>query len=213
MKNVLMNFLFGFLLLAFACTPPAEQNDGADEASEDTMEEGMASSDDPNEPEVVASTEAYSTVILEGGIASPRKEMTGNIGDVKVTVNYGSPSKKGRDIWGGLVPYGNVWRTGANSGTLVEFSEDVTVEGEALPAGKYSLFTIPSEGEVIVIFNKGLEHWGTGSYDESEDALRVTVTPEAQDESMESLEFMIDEDNLVLAWDTWHVPVAIAAAG
>lgn len=213
MKNMLMSFLFGFLVLAVACTPAAEQSDSTDEAGEDTMQEEMASSDDPNEPEVLMATEAYTTVILEDGIASPRKEMSGNVGDVKVTVNYGSPSKKGRDIWGGLVPFGKVWRTGANSGTIVEFSDDVTVEGEALAAGKYSLFTIPNEGEVTVIFNKGLEQWGTGSYNESEDALRVTVTPEAQDDSSESLEFMIDENNLVLVWDNWHVPVAIAPAG
>ena len=202
-----MSFLFGFLVLASACTPAAEKGDEAETTSVDTT-----ATDDAAEPQVVASTEAYTTVILEDGIASPRKEMKGSIGDAGITINYGSPSMKERTIWGDLVPFGELWRTGANAGTTIEISQDVTVEGEALPAGKYSIFTIPSEDNVIVIFNKEPEQRGTGGYNEAEDALRVTVTPQAQDADLETLEFMISGDNIVMAWANWQVPVAVAAA-
>ena len=212
MKNVLMSFLFGFLVLAVACTPAEKTEDATEETTEETTEGEATSEEASPEAKVVASTESYTTTILEDGIASPRKELKGTIGDTEITINYGSPSVKGRTIWGDLVPFGKVWRTGANAATTIELSSDVTVEGEPLAAGKYALFTEPSEGSVVVIFNKVTDQWGAGKYDEGEDALRVSVTPEAQETSQEALEFMVDGDKVVLAWDNWKVPFAVAAA-
>lgn len=135
----------------------------------------------------------------------------GSIGDVEVTLHYGRPNVKERDVWGGLVPYGKVWRTGADEATTVTFSDDVMIEGEALPAGTYALFTIPGEEEWTVIFNKTAEQWGAYDYDDAEDALRVTVTPR-ETEMMETMDFQVGDGEVVLMWDELAVPVSVAAA-
>ncbi|RMG72406.1 MAG: DUF2911 domain-containing protein, partial [Bacteroidetes bacterium] len=101
--------------------------------------------------------------------------MSGSIGTAEITINYGSPAAKGRTLWGDLVPYGAVWRTGANEATTFTVSQDVTIEGQTLPAGTYSLFTIPGESDWTIIFNKTAEQWGAYEYDEAADALRVKV--------------------------------------
>lgn len=100
-------------------------------------------------------------------------------GDATIKINYSAPSVKGREIWGKLVPYGEVWRTGANEATVFETDKDIKVEGKTLPAGKYSLFTIPGEKEWVIIFNKNPKQWGAYSYKATDDVLRVTVTPAA----------------------------------
>lgn len=209
MKSLLLSFLFGFLVLATACTP-AEPKDG-EETSEEMAEEGaeMAAADDQT---VVASTESYTTVITEDGIASPRKKMTGAIGDAEITIDYGSPSVKGRTVFGELEPFGKVWRAGANAATTIEFSTDVTVEGEALPAGKYALFTIPNEDSFVVIFNSETDQWGAGNYDEAKDVLRVSVTPQKGAENQETMEYMVDGDQVVLAWADWKIPFSVATS-
>ena len=205
MKNLLMCFLFGFLVLASACNAPASEGEATEEVTEEMTEEAP-------EAKVVASTESYTTKVTEDGIASPRKEMSGTIGDAEIVVDYGSPSVKGRTIWGDLVKFGEVWRAGANAATSITFSEDVTVEGEALPAGTYALFVEPTAKSATVIFNKVTDQWGAGKYDTAEDALRVSVTPQAQDGNQEALEFMVVGDQVVLAWANWHIPFTVSAA-
>jgi hypothetical protein len=96
-----------------------------------------------------------------------------------VTINYCRPSVKGRLIWGGLVPYDQVWRTGANEATTITFADDVTIEGTTLPAGAYGLFTIPGKDEWTVIFNKGAKQWGAYEYKQADDVLRIKVKPQA----------------------------------
>src|SRR6476619_4117074 len=91
---------------------------------------------------------------------SPKMTATGKIGEANVTITYGSPSVKGRKIWGGLVPYDKVWRAGANEATQIETDKDLIVEGKKLPAGKYSLYTIPGEKEWQVIINVQTGQWG-----------------------------------------------------
>src|SRR5205085_4953821 len=95
-----------------------------------------------------------------------------------VTITYSRPGVKGRVIWGELVPYDKVWRTGANEATTIAFSEDVKINGQALPAGTYSLHTIPGKDMWTIIFNKQAEQWGSFKYDQSKDALRVQVKPQ-----------------------------------
>ncbi len=114
----------------------------------------------------------------KAGRKSPPATTSANIGAMKIVINYSQPGVKGREIWDNLVPYDKIWRTGANEATTFEISQDGMVEGQMLPAGRYALFTIPGEEAWTFIFNKQPDQWGAYNYDESEDALRVTVKPE-----------------------------------
>ncbi|NDK57185.1 DUF2911 domain-containing protein [Pontibacter fetidus] len=142
--------------------------------------------------------------------ASPPATATGKVGGATVTINYSSPSVKGRTIWGGLVPYGQVWRSGANEATTVTFDKDVLVEGKPLAAGTYSFYTIPTEDKWTVIFNKTAKQWGT-QYDEKQDALRLTVTPSKAPTMNERLKYDINSNGLLLSWENLAVPVKITA--
>lgn len=141
--------------------------------------------------------------------ASPPATVSGKIGAAAVTVTYSSPAVKGRTIWGELVPYGKVWRAGANEATTVEFSKAVKVEGKDLPAGKYSFFTIPEKDQWTIIFNKVPNQWGAFKYDEKQDALRVLVKPGKAAALTESLVYEVTPKGLVLRWENVEVPVAI----
>ncbi len=122
-----------------------------------------------------------------------------------ITIDYSRPSVKGRKIWGGLVPYGEVWRTGANESTTFEVSEDVLVEGKPLAKGKYALFTIPGEKEWTIIFNKTAA-WGAYSYKESDDVLRVTVPAKAASAPHELFTIEVFDKGIVsLMWDNLAV--------
>lgn len=134
------------------------------------------------------------------------------VGDVTVDIRFGKPQVKGRTIWGDLVPYGQIWRTGANEATTVAFDGDVTVEGQALPAGVYSFFTIPGEETWTVIFNREAKQWGSFKYAEGEDALRVTVTP-SEAEPAEEMVFEGTDEGFVLRWAELAVPVKVSPAG
>ncbi len=145
----------------------------------------------------------------DSGRASKNGKTECEIDGVGIVVEYGRPNVKGRDVWGALVPYGKVWRTGADEATTITFSADAMVEGQSLAAGTYALFTIPGEEEWTVIFNKVPAQWGAFRYDESEDALRVTVTPGAG-EHVESLDFVSTDDAIVLRWAELEVPIGVA---
>ena len=127
----------------------------------------------------------------------PRKsqnaEVTQTIGITEVTVKYSRPLVNGRKIFGGIVPYGDVWRAGANENTIITFTDPVTIEGKPLDKGTYGLFMIPKEDEWTIIFSKTNTAWGAFTYKPDEDALRVTVKPTTSD-FHESL--IYDFDNL-----------------
>jgi hypothetical protein len=108
---------------------------------------------------------------------SPTSTVQQRVGLTDVTVVYSRPGVKDRDVFGDLVPYGKLWRTGANMNTTIEFSTDVKIADQTLPAGKYSLFTIPSSDNWTVIFNSKTDHGGTVGYSEENDVLRTTVKP------------------------------------
>ncbi len=135
------------------------------------------------------------------------------LGLTKLKVAYHSPLVKGRDIWGTLVPYGQVWRAGANENTVVHFSTDVMVQGEVLQAGTYGLHMIPEEGDWTIIFSKNSTSWGSYFYEESEDALRVTVVPEDADHqewlsySFENIQ--PESADLVMRWEKLAVRIHI----
>ena len=134
----------------------------------------------------------------------------GEVGGVAVVVEYGRPNANDRELWGELVPYGDVWRTGANEATTIEFGADAMVEGENVAAGTYSMFSIPGESEWTIIFNKTAKQWGAFRYDEGEDALRVTVSP-GMGEHVEAMDFVIHGDSLILRWGDLTVPISISA--
>jgi hypothetical protein len=133
--------------------------------------------------------------------ASPPAKVTETLkSGAVITIDYSQPALKNRTIGKDIAPYGKVWRTGANEATIFEVSKDVTVEGKALPAGKYSLYTIPNENEWIVIFNKSWDQWGT-AYKENQDQLRITVKPETSESFQESFTFNISKGGEVsLVW-------------
>lgn len=142
---------------------------------------------------------------------SPLNTKEGNAGGKTIKVQYGSPAVKGRTIWGDLVPYNVVWRTGANEATYIDLAEGITVEGKALAAGKYSLFTIPKEsGAWTVIFNSdwNLEH-GHFQHKEKNDVLRVEVQPQWETSSQENLTIDVEAPGLVIRWEKLTLPVAI----
>lgn len=144
---------------------------------------------------------------------SPEASVSQAIGITKVTVDYFRPGVKNRVIWGELVPYNEIWRTGANRATLISFDSDVTIEGNKLAKGKYSFFTIPTPGEWTIIFNKNTDLWGTSGYKQEEDALRFQVKPAAA-EFTERMMFYVrdlqdDAATLVLQWEKLQIPMNI----
>jgi len=130
------------------------------------------------------------------------------VGLTDIRINYSSPAVRGRVIWGDLVPYGEVWRAGANEATTIEFSTEVNLEGQILAAGKYAFFVIPRPGDLAwtVIFNKQADQWGAFRYDESKDAIRVDIKPTYQNGLQERLVYTIhdhesDKGYIKLAWE------------
>ncbi len=145
---------------------------------------------------------------------SQRQEISQVVGDAKFTIVYHRPNIKARKVWGGLVPYGEVWRSGANENTTIEFSRDVTINGQGLPAGKYGFHTLPTEGSWILIFSKVNDAWGSFTYDAKNDALRVTVKPEASPINRETLAYEFDDvtndsAKVVLSWEKVRVPFTV----
>jgi hypothetical protein len=133
--------------------------------------------------------------------ASPAKTAEGTVNGSKITINYSSPAVKGRVIWGDLVPLGQVWRAGADDATTFETSKDIKIQGQTLPAGKYSFFLIPGETSSTFIFNKEAKQWGAYKYDQSKDALRVEV-PSVQTSTLEeNLVYEVKPDSFEIRWE------------
>lgn len=136
---------------------------------------------------------------------SQNATLTQTVGLTDITIKYSRPGVKGRTIWGDLVPYDKVWRTGANEATTISFSEDVWVNGQKLARGMYSLHTIPGRDEWTIIFNSVADQWGSYSYDEAKDTLRVKAKPEAgafnEWMSFEIPEISSDAAKIVLRWE------------
>lgn len=139
---------------------------------------------------------------------SPRDSVSANINGSTITINYGSPSVKGRKVWGDLVPYNKVWRTGANEATTFTTTKGIMVEGKKLTAGTYALFAIPTASTWTIIFNKTAKQWGAFKYDESQDALRVMVKP-VLSAMNERLVYKMNKKGFTLSWDKLSVPVRI----
>lgn len=162
----------------------------------------------------VASLGYSQTIMLELPRQSQHAVLTQRIGITDITVNYHRPLANGRQIWGKVVPYGEVWRAGANENTIITFADPVTIEGQPLDKGTYGLHMIPGENQWTVIFSKMSTAWGSFSYKQDEDALRVTVKPQTA-EFHEALTYDFDDvkpDSTVvtLRWEKVAVPFKVA---
>jgi len=151
---------------------------------------------------------------LDLPLASQHAVVTQRIGVTDITIDYHRPLANGRKVWGGLVPYGQVWRAGANQNTTVTFTDPVTIEGKPLAAGTYGLHTIPNEDQWTIIFSNMHTAWGSFSYDQKEDALRVTVKPATAD-LHNALAYDFDQVQpdstvVVMSWDKVAVPFKVA---
>lgn len=138
--------------------------------------------------------------------ASPSAKIAQKVGLTDVTVSYSRPSKKGRKIFGELVPYGAIWRTGANGATVLSFSTDVKIQGKDVPKGQYALYSIPDKKSWTIILSKNTKLWGAIGYNPEEDLIRFEVSPTKTKKEYETFEIsftnMTDKGaDLTMAWD------------
>lgn len=145
--------------------------------------------------------------------ASPTASVSQTIGTTKITIDYHRPGMKGRTIWGDLVPFGKVWRTGANEATTITFTDPVKIEGKEVAAGKYALFTIPGADKWTFILSSDPGQFGAFSYDEKKDSLRVEVTPSPAP-AAEWMRFTIEPTSptaatIMLNWEKTAVPIRV----
>ena len=155
-----------------------------------------------------------SAVWAQNQRASPADSAKGKIGQATVSVNYSSPSVKGRKIWGDLVPYDKAWRAGANEATIFTTDKPIKVEGKELPAGRYSVFAIPGEKEWQIIFNSQVGQWGIkrnqeANYDPANNVLTVNVKPKKSSTMNERLVYDVNGKGVVLKWENLEVPIAM----
>ena len=146
---------------------------------------------------------------------SPLASLKERVGVTGVSIEYSRPSVRERKVFGGLVPYGDVWRTGANAATKITFSGDVKLGGAVVPAGAYALFTIPGEAEWTVILSKVVDdQWGSYAYNQKDDQARIKVRPVTMAEPLETMTISLQDmragkANLVIAWEKTKVPIEI----
>lgn len=145
---------------------------------------------------------------------SPLARVMQTVGIAEITVEYSSPGVKERQIFGGLVPFDKLWRTGANAATKITFSHDVMVAGKAVPAGTYAVFTIPSAKDWTLILNKNAQQGGTRKYDKKLDQVRVKLTPTKLPEKRERMTFVFsdtksDATRIDLEWDTLRLSIPV----
>lgn len=145
---------------------------------------------------------------------SPAATASGKIGEANISIKYSSPSVRERKIWGELVPYNKVWRAGANAATVFETDKDLKIDGQVLPAGKYSLYAIPTEKKWTIIFNSQTGQWGTNrdgeaTLDSSKDVLRTIVKPKKSASFNERLVYAISETGMTLSWENLEISVPI----
>lgn len=211
--------LLALLLLVFSSCDP-KTNDAVADAADDAVATADEAMDNATEEVAkIADMAADGGVgvlkVIDGSIKSPRKELSGDIAGVQVTINYGSPAVNERVIYGDLVPYNKVWRTGANEATKITFAQDVIVGADAkkLKAGTYSLFTLPaSKDDWTIIFNTEAEQWGAYDYDDSKDAVRAAASSQKASSRAERMDFELSEETIKLMWDDLVVEFPVSAS-
>ncbi|MEM7369872.1 MAG: DUF2911 domain-containing protein [Bacteroidota bacterium] len=208
MNRITLSFSIILILMFWACAGTENETKTAKDPVKDGPEMEVAKVVEP----ASSSDGLYEVKVLKGDIPSPMKQMTTSVGGTKVVIVYGSPSAKDRVLYGDLVPYDAVWRTGANEATTFEASSAIKIEGKELPAGKYGLFSIPGEQDWTIIFNSVSDQWGAYEYKDSQDVLRVKVIPQSTEEMSETMEFSVKDGKIVYHWGKLQVPFSVAGA-
>lgn len=147
---------------------------------------------------------------------SPTAVIKQDFSTSNIEITYSRPSMRGRKIFGDLIPFGQVWRTGANAATKISFGEDVMLAGQLLKAGTYALYTTPGENSWKVIINKGISNWGVSGFDEKDDVLQFDIPVKKTSEAVQSFTISIDNINgnkcdLVLSWENTKVIIPVFA--
>ena len=185
MKYLFFNLFFGITYLIAACSDTPVSN-----------------ANTTKEPEVCYNPNALANDTTKRSVKSA---VAGKIGNASVNINYYSPKVRERVIWGGLVPFGEVWVTGGHDATNVEISQNFEINGVQIPAGKYAFFTIPGKEFWTVILNKKWDQHLANDYDQKEDLVRIQVTPETNNHT-ERLQYFVDdagnnEGAIAVAWE------------
>lgn len=203
-----------FILAACTNSSDAEKAPSAVDAAEvETSQEQTVEAVANLATAVPTEGSLYKIITLNDTIKSPRKVMKGTINGAELSIDYGSPSVKGRTIFGDLVPYGKVWRTGANGASQITFVSDVVMGDKAVPAGTYSLFTEPTDKtNWTVIINKVADQWGAYDYDKAQDVARVPATATTVDKAVEQMDFSISEAGIELHWADLVITIPVKAA-
>ncbi len=174
-----------------------------------------------SKPKIISSTKEDSRIIEEQSSldtvkGSLKAKATGTIGSTGITINYYSPAVRGRIIWGGLIPFDNVWVTGAHRATSIDLSQEVVIGDVEVAPGKYALFTIPGKEEWTIIINKNWEQHLADDYDQKLDIVRVKVKPEMEESHQERLRYVIEQEGnnkgeIVIYWEKLEVSLPIQA--
>jgi hypothetical protein len=196
-----------FALLWVGCSSGSEQTETEVESETSTeMEMSDMQSDSVSESDSDGEEEE---------VLSPKREASGEIGGTQILIDYSAPSVRERVIWNDLVPYGEIWVTGAHMATSVEFEDDMLVNGEPVQAGKYAFFTVPGEDSWTVIMN---EHWDqhqADDYDTELDVARFNVEPMASDHTEQLVYSVVSEDDnsgfIEMAWEEIRIRVPVSA--
>ncbi len=144
---------------------------------------------------------------------SPLRSDSASVHNTSAYIEFSSPAVRGRQIFGAgsdfLVPYGEMWRTGANNATFISIAGDLAVDTFKLDSGSYSIFTIPDQDHWVIIFNKEWDQWGSYDYKDSLDAFRINITPKYADQTQERMLFYFADDSLKFRWDKvrWAIPI------
>jgi hypothetical protein len=140
---------------------------------------------------------------------SPPLVLRDTVDAIPFEVTYGAPSVRDRIVFGKLVPYGEIWRTGANEATTLSMPDTLLLENQKLAPGQYAIFTVPRKNQWDVLINAEYDQWGAYNYDPEKDVLRLQVTPEETDVHQEQMTFRLEGNKLVLHWDNLRVPISL----
>ena len=155
-----------------------------------------------------------STAQIKMPSLSPKIVTNQNVGLAKITLEYGQPSKKGRAIFGSLIPYNKLWRTGANASTKITFNKEVSILNNNIPAGTYGLYTIPTAKEWTIIIHKNAKMWGAAGYKKENDLVRFKVPSQKLEDTIETLyigfeNFSVDGADLIITWGDTKVKIPV----
>ena len=191
MKLISNMLIITAAFMFWSCSGTTESTDNQQDATEHQMDDATTDAADSAEKKKPA---------------SPKQQAMAMVGKNHIHIEYSAPSVRGRVIWGGLVPYGKVWSTGAHNATSINFPEAVIISGTEIPAGKYGFFTIPSEEKWTVILNQNWDMHLADDYQDSQDIIRFEITPEKLNEIQEALVYKVEStgDNtgsISMAWE------------